>query len=131
MITSFLKANYAILCLVLGLLLFGCKQKMAKTDFLDHYGTIVLPGNMILEAAEIDGLVVLRLFEGGGEIMNSKSLRPSAYQKWFVFYSQQNSSIWFDSSDIGLFVFTRSPNKDYEIRTVTASSEYCNNIPID
>jgi hypothetical protein len=117
----------------------SCKE---KKDAKNHDGNLI-PNSIIikegkylskeknlkLDIAIKNGLVKYSLFDTANHsLLDNNPNEASAYQKWF-FVMDDSSNIWFNSSDIGLFLLKREHNKLYKLTRYGITKDNIHNLP--
>lgn len=104
----------------------GCSQiSNANFDDMVIYkaGEYVVDGQKLIVSFTKDKLVDYRLLDASGVEILRSSERASALQRWELYWESVPARLWFNSSDVGCFVWQKNIDSIFVRSEVTAETK--------
>lgn len=116
---------FTAVCLGFG----GCSKgpQNGTGRVLSKIGTYQMTPSLVISVTESPkGIVHYEMTDDGRRVINSTE-NPSIHQRWSL-YLDDNSSLWFTSSDIGVYVWVQENGK-YAQHSLTKGDPLINKMP--
>lgn len=116
--------RYIFALSIILLLLGGCthKNSSGKTLFTKTGVYDLEPSKDSLSIQIVNEKLLLTVHIGGSEQVIEET--ASVYSNWSAFWDAANGELWFNSSDVGLFVFAKQDGtSEYQMTNITNESQ--------
>ena len=125
--TTFQFSKGFTLLLIAFLFTWGC-QSAHDVNLFTQTGTYSLQGTEdLLCVSTEDSMIVFKLEKAGqSQTFNEGA---SSHSRWSAYWDEAQQRIWFNSSDIGLFLYQRQSDGNYSRAQVASNSSIGKEMP--
>ena len=111
--------RYLAICLCVFVI--GCNKQDSAT--FKSEGEFKLEGTSEELIIRFEENLVLLEFQRSNDENQIFDVRASKYKNWIAYWEKESKRLWFDSSDVGLFIFEKGSEDSFEMLVVRPETE--------